>query len=525
MKTPGEPLKKRSFGRGLLRAACFLLLTVLLLAGFARTFGFKYSDGVDSMRTFYRQAPGSVDVLFLGNSHVFEDVDTGALYDTAGIAAYDLCAARQVPWSTYWYLKEALKTQRPKLIVMDCFGLTTEADYASREDAVKSLAGLKLSLDKLSAIRECVPPEERLRFLFGYPLYHGRYSDLGREDYLPQKGIANRESWKGYIPNYLVDPQTRPDIAAMTGEKALLPKAEDAFVRIMDLAGQAGIPLVLICSPFPLTYEHMQVFHTAERMAAERGIPFWNFNEQYDEIGLDFDQDFADYSHLNHRGSRKFSEFLAKRLAGAYDLPDRRNDPAFSGYEVMAEDVRCRAMDEEIRSTWDRGAFLAALGSHPHLVVLPSCRGSYAGTEEGRRINAETRRALGETGRLALGPETTVSVMAGAADEQARGLERDPAGGAMPEVLPEENLVEDPAGNMAEDRVEDPAGPAGDLRLKLNLTEYYAVSDGINYLIYDQFADQVVDCAGFRFNGAALAEQKTAWDLDEDGEWEEREAP
>ena len=142
--------------------------------------------------------------------------------------------------------------------------------------------------------------------------------------------------------------------------------------------------------------------------------------------------------------------------------------------------------------------------------MLPSCRGGYAGTEEGRRINAETRRALGETGRLALGPETTVSVMAeaGAADEQARGLERDPAGGAMPEALPE-----------------DPAGPAGDLRLKLNLTEYYAVSDGINYLIYDQFADQVVDCAGFRFNGAALAEQKTAWDLDEDGEWEEREAP
>ena len=117
MKTPGEPLKKPSFGRGLLRAACFLLLAALLFAGFGRIYGFKYSDGVDSMRTFRRQAPGSVDVLFLGNSHVFEDVDTGALYDTAGIAAYDLCAARQGPWSTYWYLKEALKTQRLKLIV------------------------------------------------------------------------------------------------------------------------------------------------------------------------------------------------------------------------------------------------------------------------------------------------------------------------------------------------------------------------------------------------------------------------
>jgi hypothetical protein len=55
-------------------------------------------------------------------------------------------------------------------------------------------------------------------------------------------------------------------------------------------------------------------------------VRFLDFNEAYDEIGIDFATDFADYDHLNVAGCQKFSFYFGKVLRTFYELPDHRNE-------------------------------------------------------------------------------------------------------------------------------------------------------------------------------------------------------
>ena len=58
-----------------------------------------------------------IDVLFLGSSHVHCNVNTQLLWDEYGMAAYLMTGAEQPLWNSYYNLKEALKTQKPRLVV------------------------------------------------------------------------------------------------------------------------------------------------------------------------------------------------------------------------------------------------------------------------------------------------------------------------------------------------------------------------------------------------------------------------
>ena len=90
------------------RITGFLLILLMVLAGINRVFKMKYGDGIYSLTKFYEQKKDSVDVLVLGSSHAFENINTGTLWDEYGMASYVLGGSRQPSWNTYYYLKEAL---------------------------------------------------------------------------------------------------------------------------------------------------------------------------------------------------------------------------------------------------------------------------------------------------------------------------------------------------------------------------------------------------------------------------------
>lgn len=66
----------------------------MVLAGINRVFKMKYGDGIYSLTKFYEQKKDSVDVLVLGSSHAFENINTGTLWDEYGMASYVLGGSR-----------------------------------------------------------------------------------------------------------------------------------------------------------------------------------------------------------------------------------------------------------------------------------------------------------------------------------------------------------------------------------------------------------------------------------------------
>ena len=73
----------------------------------------EYYSSVDS---FYEVDKGLVDVLFFGSSHCYCSIDPSVLWEEHGIGSFSLAISGQDFAGTYYTLKEALKTQDPKVV-------------------------------------------------------------------------------------------------------------------------------------------------------------------------------------------------------------------------------------------------------------------------------------------------------------------------------------------------------------------------------------------------------------------------
>ena len=76
----------------------------------------KRPNGIIPVKSLYEQEEGTIDALFLGSSHCGIGIDIGELWKSYGISGFALWGSTQPPWNSYYYLREALKTQSPEVV-------------------------------------------------------------------------------------------------------------------------------------------------------------------------------------------------------------------------------------------------------------------------------------------------------------------------------------------------------------------------------------------------------------------------
>lgn len=365
-------------GRAAVKSVCFLLLLALALGRADRIFALKNEDGLYDTMRFYELERDSVDLLVLGSSHAFVNIHTGALWEEHGIPAYVLGGGVQPFWNTYYYLKEALKSQSPRLVVLEAFTTTFRDEYNDNGRAVSNTFGLKWSRNKAEAILVSAPRERWKEMLLGWCQYHTRYRTLSREDFLDNKGDEAQYSCrKGFWPLTAAAAFERPDVFQVSERAPMTAKTENWYRKTIELAQAEGVPLLIIVSPYPdVTAADQAVFNTAADIAAEYGVPFVNYNLDYDGLGLDFSADFADGSHLNIVGSRKLASALGDLIAEKYALPDRRGETGYSSWEDNARYLAAAARDYALRVQAASPEGAAALLRDPELICAAAAGGS-----------------------------------------------------------------------------------------------------------------------------------------------------
>ncbi len=323
--------------KNICRIVGFLLILSIVMFKLNDVVAFKYTDGVTQMEHFYDLEEGTVDVLVLGSSHAFVDVNPAMLYEEFGIASYDLCASMQPMWNTYYYLEEALKYQEPKLIVLDVYRLVEAFPYAKESKVVKNTYGMRFSRNKYEAIQVSLAEEDQgdlLMHMVEFPSYHSRYVDLTPEDF--NRGFVVNDSYKGAHPVTEVVPMERPEVSEITETLEIEKKTMEYFEKILLTAKEHDIPVLLMNAPYIVQPDDKKVFNTLEEYLTVQTVydkvSYVDFNGMYDEIGLDFATDFADHNHLNVNGLPKFNQALGSYIEENYELPDRRGDEAFSSY-------------------------------------------------------------------------------------------------------------------------------------------------------------------------------------------------
>lgn len=318
----------------------FVIITIISVLVLNQILFPRTSEGIKQSLYMYSQPKDTVDVAFLGSSHTYCHINTALLWEEYGISGYNYAAAEQPLWNTYYYLKEICKYQSPKLVVVDLFVPAVYQEDYHYNYIYDNLYGFRFSIDKINMMRASMENDKFINYFPAFFDYHNNYENIDadtiREAFLPKSMKAN---YKGYEPFFNVEVFERPN-SDTEDRGGFSDKSREYLQRIIDYCNENSIKLMLVVNPYtaPNVSQNM-VFNEISDMAKEEGIFFKNYNNYYDEIGIDFNTDFNDISHLNYYGSCKYTRYLAEELINQVELEDHRGDSQYASWDEHVKDI------------------------------------------------------------------------------------------------------------------------------------------------------------------------------------------
>lgn len=310
--------------------AAFVLLIGLVLKVTDEIIRAKFiGDSTTIVDGFYAEKKNDIDLIVIGSSNSFCTVDPLVLYEEYGIAAYDFGSSSQPMNISALYLREALKTQQPRVVAFEINMLTSDSASSRGEAGLRwGFTNIPLSADKLRCIYQSVGDVNAEYFSYVFPLfrYHNRWKELSRTDYTYFYQDKTNYT-KGYLETQAVseEPVNLTDYN-FEGE-AWIEEANVAYLdEMLQLCRQQNVELLLFKSP--RVGWHRYETEAVRALVDARGLQFVDFNELYSDgkIVLDTAADFRDAQHLNDFGARKVTSYLGGYIREHYELPDRRNE-------------------------------------------------------------------------------------------------------------------------------------------------------------------------------------------------------
>ncbi len=353
----------------LIKAAVIIIAAVLIVCSLSRVLLLKSEDGINQIQALYRQPKDSIDVIFLGSSKVYCDIATGVLWDNYGIAAFDLGGAEAPSWVSYYQLKEALKTQRPKVV---CYEVSVAAMYdmltQANNWASDNNYGMKWNKNRIDMLKiDSEEKDYRIR-LNPFNLMHGRYTDLKENDFT---NVRDSAKYKGFDPRENIYEMDTPDTGSITGTEPCTEKEEEYIKKLIELTKSENIPVILFASPYGVTEREQMILNYVGDIAAAENVEFIDFNKRYEDIGMDFSGDMADSGHLNYNGNYKFTNYFGSVLKSEYDIPDRRGDERYLSWDHDASLQNFERNDLRLLDVEDVGEIMS-LTQSGYLVFVVS---------------------------------------------------------------------------------------------------------------------------------------------------------
>lgn len=324
LKQPLKPkvtMKKHPRLANLIKAVIFVLLAILMVWGLTKLMQPKYyyqsslkTPETEMWNEFYSLPEDDVDILFIGASTVYCGVDIPEFQEETGLRAYTVASSSARVYDVYYLLKEALRFQSPKKVVMD-MGSIRVGTFSFDKIYKRTYDNMKWSSVKMEAVKgrnehliESEPLVNRFLTLMDF---HSRWDELTEVDFTPEKF---RTVQRGYIACEEVAKNVTHDYYAKN-KGVVDDYAVEYFHKIVDLCKENQIELVLVKVPTPSWNE---TWHKkAVKLANEAGLPFIDYNDDanYPRIGLVDAEDWRDSGHLNKYGAAKFTPVIAEDLS------------------------------------------------------------------------------------------------------------------------------------------------------------------------------------------------------------------
>lgn len=228
-----------------------VLIVVLFFAAFTYLNKVFYNRDVDRGESFRALPENSIDVLVLGSSHAQYSFVPAVYYEDTGLYAYVLGSACQPLEVSVEMLKEALKTQSPKLVILEGYTSLPLHITSCLSDGCYVIAQYQMrGIEKYNTI-DYLPEEKRESYYNDYFSYHNDWKTL--EDwniFLPSEALNKEYKISeefGYVtaePPYPISNFWTPTVQDVETGK-LVEQDENSLNEILKICKENGIELFL----------------------------------------------------------------------------------------------------------------------------------------------------------------------------------------------------------------------------------------------------------------------------------------
>jgi len=299
----------------------------VLLLGVSQFALFPRHDRDELWREYVGLPHGSLDVLFLGSSLVHANVNPTVLWGATGIRAYCLSGSEQSLPTTRSYLREALRTQEPKVVVLDLHMFSLDNASLSENQKRSNFTMMPLGIGKVEAVAEGSPAQEWTRYFIPLEQFHTRWDEVSRMDFNPYKWRYKSDNlFLGYRVVKRVEPQ-QLSFERRALDERLYTQNHHVVSEIIELAEQADAKVLLIVGPSSRVSLHDD-WTGRLRQELAIGYPDVGILETQlhtVDMGVDRTRDYYDQWHLNARGAEKYSVWIGTQIAEMYGLPRERS--------------------------------------------------------------------------------------------------------------------------------------------------------------------------------------------------------
>lgn len=330
--------------RPLLSSAAFCALLVAALAyGGAVVKPQRVGDaGGAAWGPFLSQRRDSIDVIFFGNSHVFDGVDPAGLWRTAGISSFVHGGPAQRLQVARYYVLESMRTQDPEVVAIEMSALRYSPGSSNRKLHQVNVGYMPMSVNRVRAAFEATPRGDRLGVLLDLWAYHSRWTRLTRRDFDVFGKNLDTAYLKGFVPQFRRRRVAASPYVMTAEERREADIGVDHHLRylreIVKTCREEGAQVLLFLTPTGSPNRY--TYHLERAFEALRGefdnVRMLDLSEPGAVAGLSYESDFYDAGHLRHSGADKTSATLARYLSRAYGLPGHRSEPEYASWDEDA---------------------------------------------------------------------------------------------------------------------------------------------------------------------------------------------
>lgn len=308
-----------------------LLIVCLFFASFCFLNKVFYNKEIDRGLSYHNLPENCIDVLVLGSSHAQYSFAPSIFYEDTGLYSYVLGSACQPLEVSVEMLKEALKTQNPRLVILEVYTSLPLRFEHCYSDSCYVIAEYQMRGEEKYNTISYLPEEKAESYNNDFFVYHNDWKIMN--EILIKNDKADVDPYFGYVYQDQILPiynyWTTNIYDTIPGE--IDENDLNSLNKILRICKENDIELLLYKTPIDSVGENdYQTLLAVWNWANENGVSYFDAYSKASDIGY-WMMVHSDSTHAFVHGATYLTDLLAKEVS--------KSDIKFSHKENYLTDI------------------------------------------------------------------------------------------------------------------------------------------------------------------------------------------